>query len=276
MKKFLPIFAVLFGFSALAAEPSTDRRALATQWTSAPRVPAAAAIPVVQVQPVNGPSAIRIEQPVGPAAQVNNQVREQERRDQERKACLANNIGVGNTFVWASKNSNPMNYAMMVEDINVPENNVCFVKVEIKSRNSDIKVEDVQPRYFAMGSNITCGEWADEAKLEQKILAAGKGRRNVGTVLGIVGGAAVGVGAMELFGNKMIGGAVQGQKGMAGTELLRSQLAVLEKEDKSSYNRFMGYLRSLRNECESDVWQKAGVIRPAECEEIDYKALLSV
>ena len=50
-------------------------------------------------------------------------------REKERLACISNNIGVGNTFVWASRYSNTANYATMVEDTENPENNVCFVKL---------------------------------------------------------------------------------------------------------------------------------------------------
>ena len=32
-------------------------------------------------------------------------------REKERLACISNNIGVGNTFVWASRYSNTANYA---------------------------------------------------------------------------------------------------------------------------------------------------------------------
>ena len=53
-------------------------------------------------------------------------------RDAERLACVSNNIGVGNTFVWASKYSNTSNYSTMVEDTENPENNVCWVRVELR------------------------------------------------------------------------------------------------------------------------------------------------
>ena len=61
-------------------------------------------------------------------------------REKERNACLSNNIGVGNTFVWASRYSNLNNYSGMVEDTTEPENNTCFVKVELSSDDSRIDV----------------------------------------------------------------------------------------------------------------------------------------
>jgi len=69
-------------------------------------------------------------------------------REAERNACISNNIGIGNTFVWASKYSNTANYSTMVEDVENPENNVCFVRVELKSDDSKISVSDVQSKYF--------------------------------------------------------------------------------------------------------------------------------
>ena len=60
-------------------------------------------------------------------------------REKERNACMSNNIGVGNTFVWASRYSNANDYSTMIEDVNFPENNTCFVKVELKSNDERIQ-----------------------------------------------------------------------------------------------------------------------------------------
>ena len=73
-------------------------------------------------------------------------------REAERNACINNNIGIGNTFVWASRFSDTSNYANMVEDTTNPQNNVCFVKVELKSSDeSRISVSDIKPKYFMWG-----------------------------------------------------------------------------------------------------------------------------
>ena len=133
-------------------------------------------------------------------------------RDAEKLACLRNNIGIGNTFVWASRNSNTANYATMVEDTVNPENNVCFVLVGMRSDDSAVNTSDIQPRYFEWGQNITCGSWIDEDKMKERILDAKKKGRVWATIGASAAGAGVGVGAMELFGNKLIGGKVQGQK----------------------------------------------------------------
>lgn len=175
-------------------------------------------------------------------------------REKERNACISNNIGVGNTFVWASRFSNVNNYSSMIEDVENPENNVCFVKVEMKSTDSKISVADIPAKYFEMGRTITCGSWADEETLRKRILDAKKSARTWGTVAGAVGGAAVGVGAMELFGNKLIGGSVEGQKALKDDELIRSQLAVLQKDNPSEYERFMKNLRIVKVECSQTFW----------------------
>ena len=133
-------------------------------------------------------------------------------REDERNACNANNVGVGNTFVWASRYSDTNNYATMIEDTESPKNNTCFVRVELKSRDPKVDVSDFESKYYEMGKNIKCGEWLDEEEMRQTILDAKKSKRAWATVGGTVGGAAVGVGAMELFGNKLIGGKVEGQK----------------------------------------------------------------
>ena len=175
-------------------------------------------------------------------------------REKERNACMSNNVGMGNTFVWASRYSNLNNYSTMIEDVEEPENNVCFVKVDIKSNDSKIDVSDIPSKYFEMGRSITCGTWANEETLRQRILDAKKTARVWGTVGGVVGGAGIGVGAMELFGNKLIGGKVEGQKSLQGDQLLRSQLSVLAKENASEYDNYIKNLRKLKAECEKDIW----------------------
>lgn len=188
---------------------------------------------------------------------------QKDKREKERMACISNNIGIGNTFVWASRFSNLANYSTMVEDVENPENNTCFVKVELKSNDARIDVSDVPTKYYEMGQTITCGAWADENTLRGRILDAKKKARTWGTVGGAVGGAAIGVGAMELFGNKLIGGSVQGQKALEGGELLRSQLLVLKKDNVASFNKFRDGMQTLYKECNSDVWASAE--KPAEC-----------
>lgn len=189
-------------------------------------------------------------------------------REREKNACLQNNIGIGNTFVWASRYSNLGNYSTMIEDVEEPENNTCFVKVELKSDDPKISVADVPSKYFEMGHDITCGEWVNYDMLKGRILDAKKSARTWATVGGAVGGAAVGVGAMELFGNRWIGGEVEGQKSkeLSDLDLLKSQLAVLKAENVSDYNNFIKYLGELKCACNSSVWT-SDEQKPDACDE---------
>jgi len=176
-----------------------------------------------------------------------------DRREAERNACINNNIGIGNTFVWASRYSDTSNYANMVEDTTNPQNNVCFVRVELKSTDeSRISVSDVPAKYFMWGERIECGSWANEKEMEKRILDARKGARIGGIVASTIGGAGIGVGAMELFGNKLIGGKVQGQKGMDDAALYRSQLLVLKEKQPAQYEKYVSDLKTLKRECEID------------------------
>ena len=181
-------------------------------------------------------------------------------RDKERQACLNNNIGVGNTFVWASRYSNTSNYSYMVEDTEEPENNVCFVKVDMRSDDSRISLSDVPSKYFQWGQNITCGSWANEDSLRQRILDAKKKGRTWGTVAGVVGGAGLGVGAMELFGNELIGGAVEGQKNLQGVAKLQAQLANLKRENEAQYDALVKDITDLKDACD-----KISGDKPAAC-----------
>lgn len=121
-------------------------------------------------------------------------------RDREREACLNNNIGIGNTFVWASKHSNTGSYATMVEDTENPENNVCFVKVGLKSEDKKVSVDDIPSKYFMWGDMITCGSWVDQSVLEKSILDGKKTARVLGTIGGTVGGAALGAWCGQIVG----------------------------------------------------------------------------
>lgn len=189
-------------------------------------------------------------------------------RDAERLACVSNNIGVGNTFVWASKYSNTSNYSTMVEDTENPENNVCWVRVELRSNDAKIDLSDVPGKYFQMGTNIECGAWADADVIEKRILDAKKSARTWATVAGSVGGAGIGVGAMELFGNKLIGGAVMGQKGMDEDELFILQLKELKTSDKNRYDEIVATLNALKSACDS-------ASDNADCAKIKYNDILT-
>ncbi|MBR4806354.1 MAG: hypothetical protein IKZ64_00870 [Alphaproteobacteria bacterium] len=207
--------------------------------------------------------------PLKPAAEETKK----DSREAERAACLNNNIGVGNTFVWASRYSNTGSYATMQEDVENPENNVCFAKVDIKSTDARINLSDMKSRYFQWGEVVNCGSWLDENMLEQRILDAKKKNRTWATVGGAVGGAALGVGSMELFGNKLIGGKVEGQKALQDTELLRSQLLVLKKNNDSRLTTIMNDLKSLKEKCEQI---KNPSEKPEECTKYNYDMLLNI
>lgn len=167
----------------------------------------------------------------------------------QRNACLARGMAGGDTFVWASRNSNSGNYYSMVEDVNNPENNACFVKIDIRNTDERIKTHDIPGRYFMVGQNITCGSWALYDDLKSRILQATKKGRTWGTVASTVLSAGVGVGAMELFGNRLIGGKVMGQKALDEKELLISQIKELQRENVSEYNRVISAMETLDATC---------------------------
>lgn len=277
------ILSVLFVTQSAMAVAGRDPRqarsggSMANQMMGAPRMPAQqvinavpGSVPAQQQQPVVQDVSVAVVEEAKLAVTPEEfKPAPKDMREKEKKACLSGNIGMGNTFVWASKYSNLSNYSSMVEDVVEPENNTCFVKVEIKSDNPDVSVSDVPSKYFEMGTNVKCGEWANYDTLKQRVLDAGKKKRTWATVGGAVGGAAVGVGAMEAFGNRMIGGKVMGQKALEGAELLRSQLAVLKKDSESEYNRFIQDLKELKEVCEDSSidWGEEG--KPSECEEFE-------
>ncbi len=268
------LFVLLIACPAFAATPNTQaRRSVTSQMVMAAPRATASTNQISAMAASNGAtvdkSSVRVEAEPAPA-------KTDDTREKEKNACINNNVGVGNTFVWASRYSNINNYAAMIEDIEEPENNVCFVKVSVKSNDPKISVDDIAARYYEMGRDITCGEWVDEEMMRQRILDAKKSTRTWATVGGVVGGAGIGVGAMELFGNKLIGGKVQGQKNenLSDSEVLRSQLLVLKEQKSKDFDDFISALKTLKKECESDIW--SGATKPEECEKYDYDYLLSV
>lgn len=285
MKKIISFMAVLMLISpVVAAVPAGQSRRAMAQQMGAERATASRKY-IETVAQVNKPS-VKYEDNNAkvPVADKNDDVTvvppvqddedKKDMREKERTACIQNNIGVGATFVWASRYSNTGNYASMVEDVENPENNVCWVKVEVKSSDPKISVADVPAKYFVMGQGITCGDWANEDTLRQRILDAKKNVRTWGTIGGVVGGAGVGVGAMELFGNKLIGGKVMGQKNenLSENELLRSQILALKKDNSARYNEIKAELQALKQACEEV--EKAGADKPEGCTKYDYEYLL--
>ncbi len=271
----------LIAMPAMAASPDGQaRRSMQTQMvTNAPRrattastnqitAMASAANSTASDTTSENKSSARVE-PVTDTKTVDT-------REKEKNACINNNIGVGNTFVWASRYSNRDNYATMVEDTENPENNTCFVRVEVKSNDNRVSTSDIPAKYFEWGQNITCGTWADEGTLKQRILDAKKTARTWATVGGAVGGAGVGVGIMELFGNKLIGGKVQGQKNtnLSEDQVLKSQLLTLKEKNPTQYNEFKNNLRALVDECQRDIWTDE--TRPTACTEYDFESMLSL
>ncbi|MGI5846199.1 MAG: hypothetical protein ACOX7D_03400 [Alphaproteobacteria bacterium] len=149
----------------------------------------------------------------------------------------ASDNGKNNIFVWASKSNTGDNFATLKEDTKIPANNACWTRIEISSADPRIKTDNMKEKYFIIGNKITCGSWLDESEIEKQILAAKKKARVGGTVASVFGGMAIGVGAMEAFGNKMIGGKVQGQKALQGDELLKSQI-LSQKDGEAEWKKY--------------------------------------
>lgn len=266
MNKVLSFIALtLICFPGIGAETSNSRRTNAAQWTDASqRVASKAQVVKAAATGTTGNSGTTTKK---------------DTRETEKNACIENNVGVNNTFVWATAVSDTTDYASMIEDTENPENNVCFVKVELTSTDSDIKLDDIDSIYYEMDKNIVCGEWAKKDKIEKRILDGKKTARAWGTVAGSVGGAGVGVGSMELFGNRAIGGKVMGQKDLQKNDYknwIKSELLELQKKDKAQFDEFVKNISVLRNEC--NALKVKGVIDtslPAGCTQIDYETIFN-
>ncbi len=234
----LSVISTMANAADMTPAQNRGRGAQSAQMRSAPRATAQNVSGVASSAAVNETGAAAVN--VTPAVPVKVNVIDTPEYKAKKAACLNNNIGIGNTFVWASRFGDTTNYATMVEDVEKPENNTCFVKVTLKSNDDKIQIADaVANRYYEWNNDITCGGWIDEGKMRQTILDAKKTGRALTVASVAVASAGVGVGAMELFGNKLIGGKVEGQK---SDDVL---------EDKNGYiNLFATML------CDSDGRQK--------------------
>lgn len=284
MKRLFALIAVLSVSVPAIAATGRGRTSMANQMDARVSVTHKAINNTVATKAAVADNTVVAAEPEPTPEVIKEEEKPKDMREREKAACIQNNIGVGATFVWASKYSNTANYNSMIEDIEFPENNVCFVKVGLKSSDARIDISDVPTKYFVMGENITCGQWANADTLKQRILDAKKKGRTWATVGGAVAGAGIGVGAMELFGNKLIGGAVEGQADMEGTELLCSQMKVLKQEKSSKYNDIRAALVELQKACEETKWSDTNPM-PDACSPskedkdafrgFDYKTLLS-
>ncbi|MBR3510632.1 MAG: hypothetical protein IKN73_01055 [Alphaproteobacteria bacterium] len=256
MKRLVSLFVLSFiAFDVFAAQSTGRRPAMSDRIMSAPRYTAS-------VNQLNGMSMGTVTKTTTNTK--TEEITEEEQKDMreaERNACLNNNIGIGNTFVWASKYSDVSNYALMKEDIKNPENNVCFVRVELKSNDeSRISVSDIEPKYFMWGEDIECGSWVNEKEMERRILEARKGARIGGIVASTVGGLGLGVGVMEAFGNKMFdkvsGGKLEGQRSKYLSEgdtktFYIKQMENLKETNPAKYEEYIGYIRSIKDNLNS-------------------------
>lgn len=187
-------------------------------------------------------------------------------RDAERTACIGNNIGMSNVFIWAARDSNTDNYVSMTEDLKNPENNVCFVRVDVKSDDGRVPVSDISGKYFKWNDVVTCGSWVDDDEMQKRILDAKKTGRALATVGGVVGGIGLGVGAMEAFGNKALDGAFDGalmgqkSKNWSVCERVNSELAELSRKNDGDYSKYCGIIKQLDAEC-----KKISGTQPNEC-----------
>ena len=281
MKKFLSVFVGCISVLAVdAAFGATGRVGVQPNTASSPRMPTMAVstvgvttsvsnlknkVEVPDVKPDDKPDVKPDDKPddkpdVKPDDKPDDKP-SKDMREKEREACIRNNIGIGNTFVWASRFSDISNYATMVEDVENPENNTCFVLVGVRSADSRVDLSDLPSKYFEMGRNISCASWVDEDEIESRILDAKKKNRTLATIGGAVGGAALGVGSMELFGNKLIGGSVMGQKEGTTQEQFYTYMYNL---DSNEYNEIVSYFIQMDEACSQ--WKPEYGDKPKDCD----------
>lgn len=189
----------------------------------------------------------------------------------EKRACINSNVGIGNSFVWAAKDSDVSNYMSMMEDYENPANNTCFVLVEMRSDNPRVSVDDIYGKYFQWGQEVECGSWADYETMKSRILDASKKKRVGAAIATTLGGMGLGVGiseaAMTIAANNRGDSKVQGQLALSGEEFVIAKIKEMQKENTSRYGDFVKKLKDLKSYCTSKIDNEA---YQTVCNEYDY------
>jgi hypothetical protein len=186
--------------------------------------------------------------------------------DAERTKCLSQFGNIWADKIHASPDGVPATYGLS-EAANV-EDNVCYSMVSVRSSEIQNMGRFFQPRYFKTGSAVECGKWLNKSEVDDAILDAKKTSRYVGTTLGVLGGAAAGVGLTELIGQTFFKQGFMGQAGLESesTELLKSQLTTLKREDGEAWRKYAEAVDNWRKECDSLKDKKSSY---EECKNVD-------
>ncbi|MDR1826557.1 MAG: hypothetical protein LBQ49_02595 [Rickettsiales bacterium] len=151
-----------------------------------------------------------------------------------RNACLMGATG----SVWANKayarpDGVAADMAAAMTEHETAGENACFYPVAIKSADIKNMGRFFPPRHFMAGATVECGSWIDAADLDAAILDAKKNARTGWTIAASVGGAALGVGAVEGIGAAGgWGDKYQGQRALEGVKLINAQLKSPKTPDK--------------------------------------------
>ena len=168
-----------------------------------------------------------------------------------RSTCLMN---PGN--MWADKsfaNYDGLPAGTVLTEAADPANNTCYQIVTVNSAEIKNMGRFFPPRYFQSGTTVECGAWLDSAAVDDAILDAKKNERIAGTVIGSIGGAAVGAGGAELVGHTLAKDTfMQGQKALKRTDeiaFLKSKLLDKKDAERDSISKYVFAMQELRDLC---------------------------
>jgi hypothetical protein len=174
--------------------------------------------------------------------------------DAERSACVGSYGNVWADKTYAMPDGVPASQALAAAE--VPEDNMCYTLVSMKSSEIRDMGRFFPPRYFPTGRSLTCGVWLDGSAVDDAILDAKKGSRVGWTIAASIGGAALGVTGAEVVGHTLAKDTfMQGQKALQRNDekaFLESKLGEKKDDEKDDIIAYVKAMQELQKLCDED------------------------
>jgi len=170
-----------------------------------------------------------------------------------RRNCLSNPGNVWGDRMFASNQGVPTTSPIPESDI--PENNVCFAVVSMRSADIPNLAMIAPPRFFQTGTFIECGSWVPTDALNEAILDANRTSRVAATIVASIGGAAAGFFLTDLIANRLLGATSDRRDGAVDHTTMaeiQSQINALRAADGPAWASYSAAIRSLNEVCQTN------------------------
>jgi len=164
-----------------------------------------------------------------------------------KRACLSNPGNVWGDRMFSS-NQGTLTTSVIPES-DIPENNVCFAVVSMRSSDIPNLAMVAAPRFFQTETFIECGSWVSEQALNEAILDANKNSRIAATIVASIGGAAAGFFITDLITGKLIANRRDGAVNHTTKTEIQNQVNALKQADGEAYKNYRAAITALNAKC---------------------------